>query len=92
MLKGKISVDLVDRSAFFKGQKHTYLDFVLIETPDNKYGNSHMIVQDIGKVRRDNDEKGPIIGNVTDWQKNATPDIVRDRPAKDEMPDDDCPF
>jgi len=89
MIKGKIDVTKIDKSALFKGKKGTYLDIALIETPNSKYSDTHMIVQDIGKERRDAGEKGPILGNARDWAKQAEPDIVRDRPASAELPDDE---
>ena len=89
MIRGKIDVKKIDKSALFKGAKGTYLDITLIESPNDTYGNTHMIVQDIGKERREAGEKGPILGNGKEWRKPVEPTIVRDVLAKDEMTDDD---
>ena len=44
-LSGKIDVKKIVKSKLYNGEKGTYLDIVLIETPNNQYGNDFMIVQ-----------------------------------------------
>ena len=65
MIRIKIDVSKLDKTAFFKGAKGTYADITLLENkggPD-KFGNDYMVVQDLGKERRLNGERGPILGN-----------------------------
>ena len=65
IIRCKINCSHIDKAALFKGEKGTYLDLTLLENtggPD-KYGNDFMVVQDIGKERREKGEKGPILGN-----------------------------
>ena len=91
-----IDVTKIDKSAIHVGTKGKYINITLLENRDgetDKYGNDGFVVQDIGKVRREAGEKGPIIGN---WRivgkvapKAAAPTAVAD-PASDE--DDDMPF
>jgi len=65
MIRIKIDVTKLDKTAFFAGQKGTYADITLMENrggPD-KFGNDYMVVQDLGKERRLKGERGPILGN-----------------------------
>jgi hypothetical protein len=45
MIAIKIDVDLIDKSRFYKGKKARYLDLVLFETKDDKYGNDYLVKQ-----------------------------------------------
>ena len=65
MQRLKIDVTKIDKSALYKGEKGTYLDITLLDNRDgtDQYGNDGMVVQDIGKQRREAGEKGPILGN-----------------------------
>lgn len=71
MIKAKLDVTKIDKAALFKGKKGIYLDIVLIETPNNRYGDSHMVVQDLGKDARDRGQKGPILGNAKTFDKGG---------------------
>jgi len=62
-IKIKINVGKIDKTALFKGEKGTYLDVVLWETPDSQYGDDYRVVQDLPRERRDAGEKGEILGN-----------------------------
>jgi len=62
MISARINVDMIDKKRLYKGKKGTYLDVVLIDTPDSKYGD-FMIVQSIPKEERQEGKKGTIIGN-----------------------------
>jgi len=64
IIRVKIDVTKIDKSALFKGSKGTYLDLSLIPTTINLYGDNYMVTQDIGKDRRQAGEKGPILGNA----------------------------
>ena len=65
MQRLRIDVTRIDKSALYKGAKGTYLDITLLDNRDgtDQYGNDGMIVQDIGKERREAGEKGAILGN-----------------------------
>jgi hypothetical protein len=67
----KIDVTKLDKSAFFKGAKGTYVDITLWENdqPD-EYGNTHSAKQDMGKERRG--EKTPYIGNAKPFGSNVS--------------------
>jgi hypothetical protein len=64
MIRGKIDVTRIDKSRLFEGKKGTYLDFALIDTPNNQYGDDFMIVQDISKEEREAGKKGEVLGNA----------------------------
>ena len=65
MQRLKIDVTKIDKTALYTGAKGTYLDITLLDNRDgtDQYGNDGMIVQDIGKERREAGEKGAILGN-----------------------------
>lgn len=85
---GKIDLTKIDKSKLFKSEKtgSIYLDYVVIETPNNEYGNSHMVVQSTTKEERDSGKKGAILGN----QK----ELIRDDQQTESAPikKDDLPF
>jgi hypothetical protein len=86
MITVRIDVTKIDKRFLFKGDKGTYLDVVLIETPTNKYGNDYMVKQDCGK---DNRDTAPILGNAKTLRK---PDTIDTPPAKIQEQTDDLPF
>ena len=65
MIRAKINLDSIDKTALFKGAKGTYLDIVIWPNKNgvDQFGNTHRIEQDIGKDRRLRGERGPILGN-----------------------------
>ena len=65
IIRLKIDVTKIDKSALFSGAKGTYLDATLF-LDDNKdqWGNNGSIRQDLGKERRAKGEKGAILGNA----------------------------
>jgi hypothetical protein len=64
MITAKIDVTKIEKARLFKGVKGTYLDIVLIESRDSKYGDDYMVVQSVTKEERLAGVKGPIIGNA----------------------------
>lgn len=68
MITGKIDVTKIDKDRLFKGEKGTYLDIVLIETPKSEYGD-YMIVQSVTKEEREAGQRGEILGNAKIYQK-----------------------
>lgn len=84
----KLDVTKIDKTKLFKGEKGTYLDVVLIETPNNEYGNSHMAVQGVTKEERDAGVKGAVLGNAKTLGGGSP-----SRPARPATKqDDDIPF
>ena len=62
MISLKIDVTKIDRDRLYKGQKGTYLNCVLIETPNSEYGD-FMVIEDISFDERQAGKKGTILGN-----------------------------
>lgn len=61
----KIDVTKINKDRLFVGKNGAkYLDAILIETPDSKYGDSHMIVQSVSKEERQAGVRGAILGNA----------------------------
>jgi len=72
MLIAKIDLTKVDRSKLFAGKNGAkYLDLAFIETPNNQYGDSHMVVQSVSKEDRAKGIKGAILGNAKTIGGNA---------------------
>ena len=100
IIRVKINVLAIDKSALFKGSKGTYLDLSLVPTSNSQYGDDYMVTQDIGKERRQAGEKGPILGNAKilethgGGQRQAAPPPQRPAPARTEheIHDDDAPL
>ena len=63
MISISINVNKIDKSRLFKGAKGTYLDMVLIETPNSEYGD-YMVVESVSKEEREQGVKGTILGNA----------------------------
>lgn len=62
MISLRIDVSKIDKTRLFKGEKGTYLDCVLIETPNGKY-NDWMIKESQSKEERDAGREATILGN-----------------------------
>jgi len=62
MISISLNVSLIDKERLFKGKKGSYLDCVLIETPNSEYGD-YMVVESISKEEREAGKKGTILGN-----------------------------
>ena len=90
-IKIKIDVSKIDKAGLYKGTKGTYLDCVAwpSKTP-GQYGDTHYVVQELSKERRDAGEKGAIIGNMTvpDDETQQRQQPQRREPAKRETVDD----
>lgn len=88
MITAKINCSLIDKTKLFKGEKGTYLDIVLIETENDRYGNDYMVVQGISKEERAAGKKGVILGNAKVFEKKQQ----TKRPAQKQshpLPQDD---
>lgn len=70
MITAKIDVTKIDKTRLFKGEKGTYLDLVLIETPNSEYAD-YMICESVTKEEREAGKKGNILGNATDRSKGS---------------------
>jgi len=92
IIRASINTAKIDKSAMIEGKQGKYIAFTLLENRDgeDQYGNNFMIVQDIGKERREAGEKSPILGNGKfAGGGNAT---VPSKPVTQQSDDDDNPF
>jgi hypothetical protein len=65
MIVGKLDCTKILKEHLFSGKNGAkYLDIVLIETPDNRFGDNFMITQSLPKSERDKGVRGPILGNA----------------------------
>jgi hypothetical protein len=60
----KINVDKVDKSRFFKGEKGRWLDLILLETPNSKYGDYLVKHAQTKEERQGGKNNLPILGNA----------------------------
>ena len=83
MISLNIDVTKIDKSHLFVGKKGTYLDCLLIATPNNEH-NDYMIRQSVSKEEYEQGVKGPIIGhgkefgNQSPTNYNTPPDATVD--------------
>lgn len=97
MIRAKINVVAIDKSLIFVGEKGKYIDITLIETPNDKFGNDYMVVQDVGKDARLAGTKGAILGNAKivgqrPAQASQNPPPARTPPADNLDLDSSVPF
>lgn len=92
MITGQINVTKVNKERLFKGEKGTYLNVVLIETPNSKYGD-YMICESVSKEEREKGIKGATLGNAKIFksrkQDSKPATASAPKPAND---DDEVPF
>lgn len=88
MIKLKIDVTKIDKTKLYTGAKGTYLDAVLIETKDNKFGDDYVIIQELSKEDREAGLKGAILGNARNLKKSEG-QAKQSAPRDD---DDSLPF
>jgi len=100
LITASIDVTKIDKARLVAGKKVNaegkvaqYLDMTLIETPDNQYGDSHMVVQSVSKEEREQGVKGNILGNgKTFGDDRPAPQQQPAAAAVDRFEDDDVPF
>jgi hypothetical protein len=67
-----------------------YLDAALFPTPNDQFGNSHRITQDLPRPIRDaGTERGPILGNAKAKAYGQGSQTPRDTPPPASAPPDD---
>ena len=99
MISLSIDVTKIKKEKLYKGAKGTYLNCVLIETPNSKYAD-YMVVESISKEERDAGNKGTILGDgkiIGTLRGEAPQDTSVAPPSNpdykgDDNGDDDLPF
>lgn len=77
------------------GTQKAYLDVIIRESPDNKFGNTHFIKANVGKSNREKlgitreelPKYAPILGNLKPFESKEQP--VAGAPVDDDLPADD---
>lgn len=95
MIIAKIDVSKIDKEKLYKGEKGTYLDIILMETPDSKYGDDYMVTQGVSKEDREAGIKGAILGNAKTFVSKGVASQGAGKPksnAKEEDEDKSLPF
>lgn len=64
MITGRIDVTKIAKDRLYYGKKGTYLNFVLIETPDSKFGADYMVKENVSAEDRKKGVKGAILGDA----------------------------
>jgi hypothetical protein len=92
MIKIKIDVTKIDKERLYKGEKGTYLNAVMIETPENDYGD-YVIIEEISKEEREQGDKGNILGNGKLFVKKQETKSPKENKSSDNFNDvDDLTF
>ena len=63
-ITASLDVLKITKERLFKGKKGTYLNIRLIPSPNNKYGDDWMVVENVSKAEFDSGTKGNILGNA----------------------------
>ncbi len=105
LIGGKINCSMIDKAKLFAAKKGKMLDFILIPTPNGKYGDDYMICQSVSKEERAKGIKGAILGNAKiiggapQQAQGSGPYPTRSNPAParpafnpDSNVDEDVPF
>ena len=70
IMRLSIDVTKIDKNHFYNGSKGTYLDVLMIPTPNSQY-DTHMLKQSVSKEQREAGAEGPIIGSASPLKANA---------------------
>ena len=86
MITLKIDVTKINKARLYKGEKGTYLNCTLIDTPNSEYGD-YMIVEETTKEERESGTKGTILGNGKIIRPRGQDQSTRQaEPVKDDLP------
>jgi hypothetical protein len=69
MITVKIDVNKIDKAQLFTGKKGVYLDLVLIETPNDQFGNDYVVKQNMSREDREAGKQNEILGNAKNFVK-----------------------
>lgn len=86
LIKGQVDVLKINKQKLYVGKKGTYLNIVLIPTPEGQYGD-FMIVEEVSEEERKAGERGTILGNAKFLVKKD--EVSQDKKSE---PETDLPF
>lgn len=90
----KIDVKKLNKAKLFVGEKGTYANITLIESPGGKYGD-WLVIEDLSKEEREAGKKdGTILGNGKNhgWTTDATDGGAVGTKVNQGASSDDIPF
>lgn len=65
LIAAKIDVTKIDKNRLFQGKNGAkYLDVLLQEVTDDRFGNDFRVVQQVSKEEREKGVRGEILGNA----------------------------
>ena len=97
-ITGSIDVSKIDKQFITEVNGKKYVNIRLKFTPDNKYGNDYMVVQDVDKNTRircketGNWPDTPILGNCKVWDNDSTVPSQQQQNPSVPNNDDSLPF
>lgn len=63
MIKLNICLSKIDKSRIKEAAGKKYIDLIIMDSKNDKFGNDYMVVEDLTKAEREAGKKGNIIGN-----------------------------
>jgi hypothetical protein len=88
MITLSINVKKLDKLRFIEGEKGTYCNLILIETPNSEYGD-YMVKQDMTKEERESGKDSPILGNAKIRGGKQQKPALAPPPPRSSYPDPD---
>lgn len=67
MIRVELNLKKLDKNRFIEGKNGTYCDLMLIPTPNNRFGSTHMIVHNLKKDERMPKDYRPPVGSATEF-------------------------
>lgn len=92
MITVKIDVKKINKDKLFPGKNGAmYLDLVILDSPNDKYGNDYMVIQQNTKEEREAGVKGVILGNGKNVGPKST-GVASGEDSNSSVNTDDLPF
>lgn len=63
-ITAKLDVTKIEKARLYVGKKGTYLDLILIPTPNSPYGDDFMVCQSVSREERAAGVRGAALGNA----------------------------
>lgn len=95
IIAAKIDVTKIDKDRLFQGKNGAkYLDVILIESPESRYGDDFMVTQQVTKEEREQGARGAILGNAKylGRGKSSSPARTTSAPTTTDDGDGSVPF
>ena len=67
LIRVELNLKKLDKDRFIEGRNGTYIDLMLIPTPNARFGTTHMIVHNLKKDERMPSEYRKPVGSATEF-------------------------